>query len=62
MTEAVKNLSENVAKGMGVEGSTYMSKSYIEILYPYNDEDYEASSETAEQIIENIRNKLTEYE
>ena len=57
MSEAIKNISENVAKGMGKEGSTYMSKSYTDIVYPKKEPD-----RTADDIIDDIKNKLRKYE
>ena len=57
MTEAAKNISENVAKGIGGEGAVYMAKSYSDILYPDRE-----SNETAEDIINRIKQKLKDYE
>ena len=57
MTEAIKNLSENVANGLGREGSTYMAKSYIEIMYPPK-----APDKTADEVIDDMKQKLREYE
>ena len=57
MTEAIKNLSENVANGFGREGATYMAKSYINIVYPPSEPD-----RTADEIINDIKTKLREYE
>ena len=55
--ESLKNLSENVAKGFGKEGATYMAKTYTDIIYPPKD-----SGRTAEDIIDGIKQKLREYE
>lgn len=57
VTEALKNLSENVAKGLGREGSAYMSKRYTDILHPPKEPD-----RTADEIIDDIKHKLGEYE
>ncbi len=53
VTEALKNISENVAKGLGREGAVYMSKSYTELIYPQKE-----PTETADDIIDRISNKL----
>ena len=55
--ESLKNISENVAKGFGFEGAMYMAKTYSEILYPQED-----TSESAEDIIDRMKQKLREYE
>lgn len=55
--ESLKNISENVAKGFGKEGATYMAKTYAEIIYPPKD-----SGRSAEDIIDGIKQKLREYE
>ena len=55
--ESLKNISENVAKGFGKEGATYMAKAYTDIIYPPKD-----SGESAEDIIDRIKQKLREYE
>lgn len=55
--ESLKNISENVAKGFSKEGSVYMAKTLTEILYPQED-----SNQSAEDIIDNIKQKLGEYE
>lgn len=55
--ESLKNISENVAKGFSKEGSVYMAKTLTEILYPQKDSD-----QSAEDIINNIKQKLGEYE
>lgn len=57
MGDALKNISENVAKGFGKEGAVYMAKSYTEIMYPPKESD-----KTAEEIIDSIKQKLREYE
>ena len=57
MGDALKNISENVAKGFGKEGAVYMAKSYTEIMYPPKESD-----KTAEEIIDGIKQKLREYE
>lgn len=57
VTESLQNISENVAVGVGGEGAMYMAKSYIDIVRPKPE-----SNETAEEIIERIREKLQEYE
>ena len=57
MAEAIKNISESTANGFGREGATYMSKSYIEIIYPPKEPD-----RTADEIIDDIKKKLREYE
>lgn len=56
MTEAIKNISENVANGIGKDGATYMAKSYVEIVYPPKE-----TSETAEDVINRIKQKLKDY-
>lgn len=55
--ESLKNISENVAKGFGKEGAVYMAKTYSEILYPQKD-----TGKSAEDIIDEIKQKLREYE
>lgn len=55
--ESLKNLSENVANGFGREGAVYMAKTLTEILYPSKESD-----KSAEEIIDNIKQKLKEYE
>ena len=55
--EALKNLSENTAKGFGREGAVYMSKSYADIISPPKE-----PTRTAEEIIDGIKQKLREYE
>ena len=57
MAETVKNISENVANGIGGEGATYMARSYTEIIYPPKEPD-----RTADEIISDIKAKLKEYE
>lgn len=57
VAEAIKNISENVANGLGKEGATYMAKSYIEIIYPPKED-----NRSAEDIIDDIKQKLEEYE
>ena len=57
MSEAIKNLSENVANGLGKEGAAYMAKSYTEIVYPPKESD-----RTADDIIDDIKQKLRKYE
>lgn len=56
MSEAIKNLTKTTATGFGREG-VYMSKSYIDIIYPPKESD-----RTAEDIIDDIKEKLREYE
>lgn len=51
ITEAIRNISESVAKGMG-QGS-YMSKSYMDIIDPKPE-----PTETADDIINRISTKL----
>lgn len=51
MTEAVKNISENVAKGLGQ--GYYMAKSYMDIIDPKPE-----PTETADDIINRIKGKL----
>ena len=46
-------LTVNVANGLMVENAPYLGKSYFDILYPKPE-----STETAEEIIERISNKL----
>lgn len=60
MTEAIKNISENVANGIGKSGATYMAKSYLEILYP--PKETTETTDTAEHIINRIKQKLKDYE
>ena len=55
--ESLKNISENVAKGFGQEGSVYVAKTLAEVLHPQKD-----TSESAEDIIDRIKQKLREYE
>lgn len=55
--ESLKHISENVAKGFGKEGAVYMAKTYTDILYPQKD-----SGRSAEDIIDEIKQKLREYE
>ena len=57
VAESLKNISENVAKGFGKEGAVYMAKTYAEILYPSKESD-----KSAEEIIDDIKQKLREYE
>lgn len=57
MSEAIKNLTKTTANGIGREGATYMSKSYSDIIYPPKESD-----KSAEDIIDNIKRKLEEYE
>lgn len=57
MSEAIKNLTKTTANGIGREGAVYMSKSYTDIIYPPKESD-----QTAEDVINNIKNKLREYE
>lgn len=46
-----------MAKGFGREGAVYMVKTYTDILYPQKD-----SGKSAEDIIDEIKQKLREYE
>lgn len=57
MSEAVKNLTENVANGIGGEGAVYVAKSYAEIICPPKESD-----KTADEVIDDIKQKLREYE
>lgn len=57
ISESIKNISENVAKGMGREGATYTAKSYMEIIKPSR-----APDRTADDIINDLKRKLEEYE
>ena len=57
MSEAIKNLTKTTADGIGREGAAYMSKGYSEIIYPPKESD-----KSAEDIIDNIKRKLEEYE
>lgn len=57
VAESLKNISENVANGIGGEGAVYMAKSYIDIIHPKPE-----PKETADEIIGRIREKLQEYE
>lgn len=62
ITESLRNLSENVARGFGVEGSVYMVKSYRDILNPVEDENEEESkAEQSHDIVDNIKRKLRGY-
>ena len=56
VTEALKNVSENVAKGFGREGMVYMSRTYTEIVYPAKESD-----RSADEIIDGIKQKLREF-
>ena len=57
VAEALKNISENVAKGMGIEGAVYMAKSLSEIMNPSKN-----TNVSAEEIINRIKRKLRECE
>ena len=57
MSEAIKNLTKTTANGIGREGAVYMSKSYTDIIYPPKESD-----RTAEDIIDDMKQKLREYE
>lgn len=57
MSEAIKNLTKTTANGFGKEGAAYMSKSYTEIIYPPKE-----SNKTAQDIIDDIKQKIEEYE
>ena len=51
ITEAVRNISENVARGLGQE--SYMARSYMDIISPTPE-----PTETADDIIDRISAKL----
>lgn len=55
--EALKNISENVARGLYCEGVAYIGKSYAEVAYPPKVE-----GRSADDIIDGIKQKLREYE
>lgn len=55
--EGIRNISENVARTFGGEGATYIGKTYAEILYPPK-----KSDKSADDIIDEIKQKLREYE
>lgn len=57
MSEAIKNLTRTTADGIGRGGAVYMSKSYMDIIYPPKESD-----RTSEDIISDIKRKLEEYE
>lgn len=57
VAEAIKNLTKTAADGFGKEGAVYMSKSYLDIIYPQKESD-----RTADDIINSIKQKLKEYE
>ena len=57
IAEAIRNISENVAKGLGGSGATYTSKSLSEILHPTKE-----PSRTADEIINDMKNKLERFE
>lgn len=57
MSEAIKNLTRTTADGIGRGGAVYMSKSYMDIIYPPKESD-----RTADEIIGDIKQKLREYE
>lgn len=61
ITESLRNLSENVARGFGVEGSMYMSKSYHETLNPIEDEKEESKAKKSHDIVDDIKRKLRGY-
>lgn len=57
VSEGIRNISENVARGIGREGVTYIGKTYAEILYPPKETD-----RSADDVIDEIKQKLREYE
>ena len=54
VTEALRYISENVAKGLRVDGAMYITKSLFDLVYP-------RPTENAETIIERIKNGLGEF-
>ena len=56
MSEAVRNISETVAKGFGKEGAIYMAKKYTDIIHPSKKPD-----RTAEEIIDDMKRKLERF-
>ena len=57
MSEAIKNLTENVAVGFGREGSEFMVTRYTDIIHPQKE-----PTRTADEIIDEIKQKLRGYE
>ena len=57
MSEAIKNLTENVAYGFGREGSAFMTTRYTDIVHPPKE-----PTKTADEIIDEIKQKLRGYE
>ena len=57
MSEAIRNLTENVANGFGREGSGFMATRYTDIIHPQKE-----PTRTAEEIIDEIKQKLRGYE
>ena len=57
MSESIKILTKTVADYVGTEGTKYMSKSYTDIIYPPKESD-----KNADEIIDDIKRKLKEYE
>lgn len=57
MSEAIKNLTENVAIGFGREGSEFMVTKYTDIIHPQKE-----PTRTADEIIDEIKQKLRGYE
>lgn len=55
--EILRNVSENIARIVPDEGATYISKSYIEVL-----KNLKEPSKSSDEIIDNIKQKLKEYE
>lgn len=55
MSEAIKVLTQNAS--IGKDGAVYMSKSYTDIVYQPKESD-----KTANDIIDDIKRKLEEYE
>ncbi len=57
VAESVKMILESVAKGLGVESAKYMEIGYVDLVYPDRH-----TSESPEDIIDRISQKLQEYE
>lgn len=57
MSDAIRNMSENIANGIRVAGVTYIKRRYAEIIYPPKE-----PTDTADEIIDRIKQKLKGYE
>ena len=57
MAEAIKDISENVANGVGGKDARYMAISYKDIVYPPKE-----SEQSADEIIDSMKQKLKGYE